>query len=642
MTNAVNSEPPILRDYQEICIDACMRAVSEGRKRIGVSLATGGGKTVIFSNLVDKFRKQNGGKGKPSLILVHRRELALQAARTIHKFFPDLNIQVEMGNLRASLEEADVVIGSVLSMVRRVESYEKDSIGLIIIDEAHHSVAKSYIKVLEHFGADSPASPIPVIGFSATFERLDKKALSRVMDEIVYHRGILEMIDDQWLCEGKFTTVGIETDLTKVKTVGSDFQIGGLSKAINTKETNEIVLKTYLHMRSKHKLRSTLLFGVDVAHCKSLFELFQEKGINAQYVTGKTRLSERDDIVSDFKEGRIEVLMNCGIFTEGTDLPNVDCILLCRPTKSRSLLVQMIGRGLRLHHNKEHCQIIDFVSSSKVGVVSVPTLVGLESYAANLDEATLDELSKLKEEMELQAQEQERREAKIVSEEQSLKKKYENILKSSNSLELTLTNFRDFKSFCAGFSGDPSKMSDATMEYKMFAGSSFPWVKVSSSSWCFPLRLNRHLRIDREKDGTNKIYVLKLYRRIPRNLNEVRAIKFAVSEAFRSHELVDVMNTAEAIVSRISEDSSINLTKFAPWRQYLATPKQRTTIERIMKRVLAGTDSKFSVDEENISDYVRNLSKGDSASILFAVSIAPKFPIFQILKILSMQKNLGK
>lgn len=629
---------PVLRDYQQECVSKCMEAISEGRMRIGVSLATGGGKTVIFSNLLARFLETSQKKSPTSLILVHRRELAIQAAATIHHFIPELDVQMEMGKMKANLEEADVVIGSVLSMVRRLEAYPPDSIDMIIIDEAHHSVADSYVRILEHFNASTPASAIPVIGFSATFERADKKSLSRVMDEIIYHKGILEMIDDKWLCEGKFTTVDVDVDLSKVKVSNSDFQVPALSKVINTKEINEVVVKTYLHMKQKHDLKSTLLFGVDVAHCKSLFELFQKNGLNAQYVTGRTRTTERDSIVKDFKDGKIQVLMNCGIFTEGTDIPNVDCILLCRPTKSRSLMVQMIGRGLRLHHSKSHCQIIDFVSSSKVGVVSIPTLNGIESYEGNLDEATLEEMNLIKKEIEQQEIERARRDYERTNDEKVLQKKYEDYLIESDSIELTLTNFEDFKAFSLGFSEDMSNMTPSMIESKLFPNSRFPWVKVAKSSWCFPLTTGRHIRIDKEKDSeSNMIYVAKIYRKIPKYQSDLSYPLYSIKEMFDSKDLPEVLNTVEAFVSKLENDTTLNITKHAHWRRFIASPKQKAVVQKLFNSILKNDEKSMEL-EPLVSEFMNKLTKGQASSILFATSIAPKFPIKQILRLFSFRK----
>lgn len=634
------SSVPLLRDYQQDCINKCVDAVTQGKMRIGVSLATGGGKTVIFSNLLDRFRSLGAHSSRAALILVHRRELAMQAASTISKFMPDLNVQMEMGKLHANLEEADVVIGSVLTMVRRLEEYPPDSIDLIVIDEAHHAVADSYVKVLAHFNADTPATRVPVIGFSATFERADKRALSAVMDEIIYHKGILEMIDENWLCEGKFTTVDVGVDLSKVKSVNSDFQLEGLSKVMNTKEINEIVLNTYLHKKKLHNLKSTLLFAVDVAHCKTLFQTFQNAGINAQYVTGKTRTGERDSIVSDFKNGKIQVLMNCGIFTEGTDIPNVDCVLLCRPTKSRSLLVQMIGRGLRKHHSKEHCQIIDFVSSSKVGVISVPTLAGIDDYDANLDEMTMDEINSIRQEIEEKRLQQEMIQRETEAKEQEQKNHYRNIVLDSDSIELTLTNFEDFKSFCESTgTTDYSKLSPAAKEARLLADSKFPWVPVSRTAWCFPIVSGRHLRIERESTADKeRIYSAKLYNRIYADKQSGPAyVPYRIVNIHTSTDLETIFNTVEAFVSKMSANTPMSFSKFAPWRKQSASPKQKAVVRRLFDKVIR-TEEKYADMEANVEAYLKTLDKGAASSILFATSLAPKYPVKRILKLLSWRQ----
>lgn len=640
------SSVPVLRDYQQECIDQCVDAVRrQGKKRIGVSLATGGGKTVIFSNLLDRFRGLEGGNAsRTALILVHRRELAMQAASTISKFMPDLKVHMEMGKMRANLEDADVVIGSVLTMVRRLEAYPRDSIDLIVIDEAHHAVADSYLKILAHFNADTADTKVPVIGFSATFERADKRALSAVMDEIIYHKGILEMIDDNWLCEGKFTTVDIGADLSKVKSVNSDFQLEGLSKVMNTEEINKLVLQTYLHKRKLHDLKSTLLFAVDIAHCKALFETFQNAGIDAQYVTGKTRTSERDAIVSDFKSGKIPVLINCGIFTEGTDIPNVDCILLCRPTKSRSLLVQMIGRGLRKHHSKEHCQIIDFVSSSKVGVVSVPTLMGVDGYDDNLDESTMEEINKMKEELEAKQLALDMEKQRKDDEERHLRDRYDKHLLETDTIELTLTNFENFKSFCESMmEEDYSKLPPSVKEAKLFSQSKFPWVLVSKNSWCFPLLTGRHIRVEKETTETKEnIYKAKFYRRIyPDKTSGVAYAPYHVVDIFSSPDLMQVLNTVESFVSKISSSSSRAFTKFPQWRKEQATIKQKDIVKRYFENVIKG-DDKYDAMKPFVDVYVDNMTKGEASSLLFATKLAPKYPIKRILKLLSWRNSEQK
>lgn len=203
------------------------------------------------------------------------------------------------------------------------------------------------------------------------------------------------MIEENWLSDVVFTTVETKADLTAVGTgTNGDFQTGALSRAINTDQTNELVVKAWMAKAKERK--STIIFCVDLSHVANLTAKFRQYGIRAQFVTGDTPAKTRSARVDAFRNGEFPVLLNCGVFTEGTDIPNIDCVLLARPTKSRNLLVQMIGRGMRLHKGKENCHIIDMVSALNTGVVSTPTLFGLDP-AEIVEKADIKVMAELKE-----------------------------------------------------------------------------------------------------------------------------------------------------------------------------------------------------------------------------------------------------
>jgi ATP-dependent helicase IRC3 len=184
------------------------------------------------------------------------------------------------------------------------------------------------------------------------------------------------MIEDNWLSNAVFTTVKSGVDLTKTKIAKGDFQTGSLAKAVNNPEANAIIVRAWLE-KAQHRT-STLVFCVDIAHVTALTNMFRSHGVDAQFVTGDTNVDVRKGRVEAFRQGAFPVLLNCGIFTEGTDIPNIDCVLLARPTRSTNLLVQMIGRGLRKHPGKDNCHIIDMVSALETGIVTTPTLFGLD------------------------------------------------------------------------------------------------------------------------------------------------------------------------------------------------------------------------------------------------------------------------
>ena len=387
----VEETPPVvrkeiirLREYQEECIQSVLSYLDQGHKRLGISLATGSGKTVIFTQLIDRV-KPTEDHAKQTLILAHRRELVEQAASHCERAYPSKSIDIEMGDVKAS-GAADITVASIRSLASwdRLHKYDPKRFKLVLVDEAHHIVAPGHLDVLEHFGlypakeeGSAKETGPAMVGVSATFSRFDGQRLGAAIDHIVYHKDYVDMIGDKWLADVMFTTVKSKANLSGVKTSkDGDFQTGQLSRAVNNDETNEITVKSWMSEASDRK--STLVFCVDLAHVSTLTATFRKHGIDARYITGSTKKKLRGDRLDAFKRGDFPVLLNCAVFTEGTDIPNVDCVLLARPTKSRNLLVQMIGRGMRLHPGKANCHVIDMVASLETGIVTVPTLFGLD------------------------------------------------------------------------------------------------------------------------------------------------------------------------------------------------------------------------------------------------------------------------
>lgn len=213
-------------------------------------------------------------------------------------------------------------------------------------------------------------------------------------------RDYVDMIGEKWLSDVIFTTVQSKANISGVKKAASgDFALGHLSRAVNTNETNDITVRAWLSRASSRK--STLAFCVDLAHVSDLTAMFRKHGIPAQFVTGDTLKQVRSEMLDAFKNQEFPVLVNCGVFTEGTDIPNIDCVLLARPTRSRNLLIQMIGRGMRLHPGKSNCHVIDMVASLEAGIVTTPTLFGLDP-AELVKEANVEELDLLRERKELE------------------------------------------------------------------------------------------------------------------------------------------------------------------------------------------------------------------------------------------------
>ncbi|KAI0848095.1 P-loop containing nucleoside triphosphate hydrolase protein [Daldinia vernicosa] len=384
-----------LRDYQEECIQSVLNSLKNGHKRLGISLATGSGKTVIFTQLIDRI-KNGSNEASQTLILAHRRELVEQAARHCTSAYPHKTVEIEMGNIRAS-GTADITIASIQSINSsdRINKFDPKRFKLVLVDEAHHIVAPGYLRTLEHFGLDRKRDDSPaLVGVSATLSRTDGLRLGAAIDEIVYHKDYVDMIGDKWLSDVVFTTVESTADVSNVGTSSNgDFQTRELSKVVNTKQVNEITVRSWLAKASERK--STLVFCVDLSHIDGLTKTFRQFGIDARFVTGDTPKVERGKILDAFRRQEFPVLVNCGVFTEGTDIPNIDCVVLARPTRSRNLLIQMIGRGMRLHPDKTDCHIIDMVSSLSIGIVTTPTLFGLDP-SELVEKATVSDLERLK------------------------------------------------------------------------------------------------------------------------------------------------------------------------------------------------------------------------------------------------------
>jgi len=312
-----------------------------------------------------------------------------------------------MGSMHAS-GLADITIASVQSIVSgdRISKFDPRRFKLVLVDEAHHIVAPGYMRTLQHFGLSQIQQESPVlIGVSATFSRFDGLKLGAAIDHIVYHKDYIDMIGQKWLSDVIFTTVESTADISKVKRgAGGDFQAGELSRAVNTHRINEVTVRTWLSKAKDRK--STLVFCVDVGHVTELTRTFRTHGVDARFVTGDTPKAERSARLDQFRAGEFPVLVNCGVFTEGTDVPNIDCVLLTRPTKSQNLLVQMIGRGMRLYPGKKDCHIIDMVASLKTGIVTTPTLFGLDPSEV-VENASVDDLKTIRERKEAEQQQRE-------------------------------------------------------------------------------------------------------------------------------------------------------------------------------------------------------------------------------------------
>lgn len=333
-----------LRDYQQECINT-IKAQPPGSYL--VQMATGLGKTVTFANIPRRGRM---------LILSHREELVRQPL----KYFPDIQCGIEQGADHASPMD-QVVSASVQSLTRRLERFAPDEFDVIITDEAHHAAAKSYRRIYDHF------RPRLHLGFTATPGRGDKVRLDDVFSDIIFQRDLRWGIEHNYLSDVFCRRVNIGYDLRGVRTRHGDYAPGELAQAMEG--TADAVAQAYRELATG----ATLIFAVNVEQANEIAGRIP----GAAVVTGETK--NRAAIVDAFTRGEIPCIVNCMVFTEGTDIPRVETVIIARPTQSDSLYTQMVGRGLRIYPGKERLNLIDCVGvTGRASLCTAPSLLGID------------------------------------------------------------------------------------------------------------------------------------------------------------------------------------------------------------------------------------------------------------------------
>lgn len=354
-----------LRGYQRAALDAVWAAVTEV-SRPAVVLPTGGGKTVCFAHLLREFKERE--PDRRGLVLVHTDELVTQAYAKIKAVAPHL----EVGIVKAKRNDvrSDVIVASVQSLRAAGRRAQIQRVGLIIVDECHHATAPTYRTILEHFGCFADSKPTAyramAVGFTATLARGDGGPLGKVWERVAFSRDIAWMIRKKYLINvhGKRVQVP-ELDLSKVRRSGGDFREGDLGEALVDSLAPEAVAKAYAEHAHDRK---GLLFAPTVASAEAFAEAFLAQGITCEVVSGAMPLEERRAVLARQKCGQTQVVANCAVLTEGYDDPEVSCVVVARPTRSKPLYIQMVGRGLRVDparpYEDQDCLILDVVGAS--------------------------------------------------------------------------------------------------------------------------------------------------------------------------------------------------------------------------------------------------------------------------------------
>ena len=334
-----------LRPYQQEAKDSIFREWGNGIQKTLLVLPTGCGKTIVFAK-VSEDCVRNGDR---VLILAHRGELLEQAADKIAKA-TGLGCATEKAEESCLGSWFRITVGSVQSLMRqtRLDRFPEDYFNTIIVDEAHHSISDSYQRVLEHF------RDAKVLGVTATPDRGDMRNLGQVFESLAYEYTLPRAIKEGYLSPIKAVTIPLKVDLSGVGIQSGDFKAGDLGTALDP-YLEGIAAEMEKYCREK----KTVVFLPLVKTSQKFRDILNTHGFHAAEVNGES--PDRAEILRDFEEGKYNVLCNSMLLTEGWDCPGVDCIVVLRPTKIRSLYCQMVGRGTRLAPGKDHLLLLDFL-----------------------------------------------------------------------------------------------------------------------------------------------------------------------------------------------------------------------------------------------------------------------------------------
>ena len=334
-----------LRPYQREAKQAIFDEWDRGVDKTLLVLPTGCGKTIVFAKVAEDCVRQ----GNRVLILAHRGELLDQASDKIQKS-TGLGCATEKAEETCLGSWFRIVVGSVQSMMRdtRLSQFPEDYFGTIIIDEAHHCISDSYQRVLQHF------PEAKVLGVTATPDRGDMKNLGTYFDSLAYEYTLPKAIKEGFLSPIKALTIPLKIDMSGVGVQAGDFKVGDIGTALDP----------YLHQIADEMVkncmdRKTVVFLPLVKTSQKFRDILIERGFKAAEVNGESQ--DRAEVLEAFDRGDYNVLCNSMLLTEGWDCPSVDCIVVLRPTKVRSLYSQMVGRGTRLFPGKEHLLLLDFL-----------------------------------------------------------------------------------------------------------------------------------------------------------------------------------------------------------------------------------------------------------------------------------------
>lgn len=441
-----------LRPYQKSASDSVLNAWESAQSTL-VVMPTGTGKTVLFADLI---RRRLPGR---TMVLAHRQELIWQARDKI-KRVTGLDVDVEMGEYKSATDgnlfhpRSNVIVSTIQTHssggdgAGRMGKFNPLDFDTLIVDEGHHATSSSYVRVINYYKTNPK---LKVLGLTATPDRADEEALGQVFESVAFDYEILDAINDGWLVPIDQQFVSIEDlDYSSIRTTAGDLNGADLDAVLTSEKPLHGMASSTLEIIGS---RRALVFAASVHHAEQLCEIFNrhQSGM-AAVVSAKTDKDERKKIISDYAQGKFQIMCNCGVFTEGFDDSGVEVIIMGRPTKSRALYAQMAGRGTRPAESiasqlnnvlngilrrgmiarsvKPSCLIVDFVGNSgKHKLVTTADILGgnvsdeaVDSAVSNATKSgkpvrmgkELEEEEKRQEEIKIKKLEAEARRARLV------------------------------------------------------------------------------------------------------------------------------------------------------------------------------------------------------------------------------------
>lgn len=335
-----------LRPYQLQAVEDIRDCYRKGARRVLLQSPTGSGKTITFAFIGE----QTTRRGKRVLYLAHRAEIVDQIGEALDRF------GIPHGFIRAGEDETDAIaqVASVATLVRRLEQ-DRPPFDLIVIDEAHHAVASTWRQILEAY------PDVPILGVTATPERLDGKGLADIFDALVLGPSVKTLTEKGYLKRTVVYAPPTRLDLSKIKVKAGDY---------NPKQLAELMMSGTLmgdavdHYKRLCPGTPAICFCVTIEHSKLMVERFLEAGVRAAHVDGTTPSEERKDLIAALGKGEIDVLCNCALISEGVDVPIVGAVILLRPTKSLAMFLQQVGRALRPVEGQDAAIVLDHAGNT--------------------------------------------------------------------------------------------------------------------------------------------------------------------------------------------------------------------------------------------------------------------------------------